>query len=308
MQYFKHIHDVYQLLNVNIAQCEILKIDNQAFFVKNNTGVKAFSNLKDIQILHQLTENNYIERYNYPVYINAIKNNASEYYQLPNLPFQWAFLTNNDMSYLDISLKTYNYTLKDYYKSIIPASQKYPASLDVHYDGTNVFLVVKGDLYNCMPDEHKEHNYNIISAGFKKMKNDVEIDHQYIDKNIIYTFYKIKFNTNIDYCMTVKTPNKETKDIKYRIRVKDLNWYLDSIDTSGNVINKSFDINLIKQSAIKYVYTDKIRGKWLNYNNEEITDLSKTLLYKLTMSSYTNVEDFVKQINDIKNSIEIKFI
>lgn len=308
MQYFKYIHDVYQLLNVNIAKCEILKIDNRAFFVKDNTGAKAFSYLKDIQILQPLTEDNYTERYNHPVYINAIKNNADEYYQLSNVPFQWAFLTNNGVTYLDISLKTYNYTLKDYYKSIIPASQKYPASLDAHYNGTDVFLVVKGDLYNCMPDEYKVHNYKIISAGFKKVKNDVEIDHQYVDKNTIYTFYKIKFNTNIDYYMTVKTPDEEVKDIKYRIHVKDLNWYLDSIDTNGNVINKSFDINLIKQSAIKYVYTDKIRGKWLNYNNEEITDFSKTLLYKLTMISYINVDDFIKQINDIKNSIEIKFI
>ena len=308
MQYFKHIYDVYQLLNVNMSQCELLKIDNRAVFVKDNTGVKATSVLKDIQILHPLTEDNYIEQYNYPAYINAIKNNTTEYYQLPNVPFQWAFLTNNGMTYLDISLKTYNYTLKDYYKSIIPASQKYPASLDLHYDGTDVFLVVKGDLYNCMPDEYKGYNYNIVTAGFKKIKNEVEIDHQYIDKNIIYTFYKIKFNTNIEYYMTVKTPNKEVKDIKYHIHVKDLNWYLDSIDTSGNVVNKSFDINLIKQSAIKYVYTNKIRGKWLNYNNEEITDFSKTLLYKLTMISYINVEDFIKQINDIKNSIEIKFI
>jgi hypothetical protein len=172
----------------------------------------------------------------------------------------------------------------------------------LHYDGTDVFLVVKGDLYNCMPDEYKGYNYNIVTAGFKKTKNEVEIDHQYIDKNIIYTFYKIKFNTNIEYYMTVKTPNKEVKDIKYHIHVKDLNWYLGSIDTSGNVVNKSFDINLIKQSAIKYVYTNKIRGKWLNYNNEEITDFSKTLLYKLTMISYINVEDFIKQINDIKKN------
>ena len=185
MQYFKHIYDVYQLLNVNMSQCELLKIDNRAIFVKDHTGVKATSVLKDIQILHPLTEDNYIEQYNYPAYINAIKNNTTEYYQLPNVPFQWAFLTNNGMTYLDISLKTYNYTLKDYYKSIIPASQKYPASLDLHYDGTDLFLVVKGDLYNCMPDEYKGYNYNIVTAGFKKIKNEVEIDHQYIDKNII---------------------------------------------------------------------------------------------------------------------------